>query len=229
MNEKDLDNKAIDVIASGISAAVGMVPLAGGFLSEIVKGVIPNQRQDRIVEFIKEINIKLQGMEYSLDKLENIFENYKYGAFTYKCLRNVVNEVYSEKIEYYRNICISGLTGEEKELNRKERILNIFSDMDYFEILYLKFYYYLKWYKVEQLEQIKKELGVTSLKPDYIMNMPRENFDQETFKQVTLNNLTKNGLLEQEIKNIGSHGKTKIDYKITNLGELILKEINLVQ
>ena len=229
MEERDLDNKAIDVIVSGASAAVGMVPLVGGFLSEIVQEVIPNQRQDRIVEFIKEINSKLQEMEYALNKLENNFKNYKYGAFTYKCLRNVVNEVYSEKIEYYRNICVSGLTGEEKELNRKERILNIFSDMDYFEILYLKVYYYLKWYNKEQVEKIKKELGVISLKPDYIMNMSQESFKQETFKQITLNNLTKNGLLEQEIKNIGSHGKTRIDYKITNLGELILKEINFVK
>ena len=59
MDEKELDNKAIDLIVSGASAAVGSIPCVGGFLSAAINISIPNQRIDRIVKFIKEINEKL--------------------------------------------------------------------------------------------------------------------------------------------------------------------------
>lgn len=228
MDKKELNPNAVDVITTGVSAAVGMIPVVGGVLSPLVQMVIPNQRQDRIVKFITEISEKLEEMEYSIEQIEKKFTNYKYGAFTYKCINSVVNDMYDEKIQYYKNLCLNGLTSEEIELNQIERILQIFSEMDYFEILYLKIYYYTKYYNIEQIKKIQNELGTRILKPNYTMNMPKEEFDKETLKQITLNNLSKNGLLDEQIKNTGNHGRTSVEYKISNLGELILKKIDII-
>lgn len=228
MNKKDLETNSTDIIVSGISAAVGLVPLAGGFLSELVQGVIPRQREDRIANFIIELSDRLEKMEMSIYNLKSIFSNYKYGAFTYKCLNCVVNEVYDEKIIYYKELCVNGLTNEEKELCRTERILKIFSEMDYYEILYLKFYYYAKWGNRIELNKIKEELGEIVITPNYMLNMPVEKRDSETYKQITLNNLEKNGLLEIKIGNIKSNSKPQVKYEITLLGELILKKIGVI-
>lgn len=228
MDKKDLETNSTDIIVSGISAAVGLVPLAGGFLSELVQGVIPHQREDRIVNFILELSDRLEKTEISVYNLKNIFSNYKYGAFTYKCLNYVVNEVYDKKIAYYKELCINGLTNEEKELFRTERILKIFSEMDYYEILYLKFYHYAKWGNRTELNKITEELGEISVMPNYMLGMTNEECDFETYKQITLNNLEKNGLLEIKISNIRSNGNPQVKYEITLLGELILKKIGVI-
>ena len=228
MDKKELNTNAVDIITAGVSASIGIIPYVGGFLSELVQNVIPNQREDRIVKFIIEMSEKLEEMNYSVDQLKEIFSNYKYGAFTYKCIRNVVNEVYDEKIQYYKNICLTGLTSEEKELIKTERLLSIFAEMDYFEILYLKIYYYTKHYNIEKVKETQSELGIKFLKPNYILSMTQEDFDKETFKQITLNNLIKNGLIEEHIKNIGNRGKTTLEYKISNLGELVLTKIKII-
>lgn len=228
MNKEQLNTNSTDIIVSGISAAVGLVPLAGGFLSELVQGVIPHQREDRIVEFIVDLNSRLEKMEISIDDLKNIYSNYKYGAFTYKCLNNVVNEVYEEKIAYYKELCIKGITSEEKELCRIERILRILAEMDYYELIYLKYYYYVKRANYVELKKITDELEIVSVIPNYVVNMSTESRNSETYKQITLNNLEKNGLLDIEIGSIRSGGKLQKKHKITLLGELILDKIGVL-
>lgn len=229
MNKEQLNTNSTDIIVSGISAAVGLVPLAGGFLSELVQGVIPHQREDRIIEFILDLSNRLEQMEISINELKNIYSNYKYGAFTYKCLNNVVNEAYKEKIAYYKELCIKGITSEEKELCRIERILKIFVEMDYYELLYLKYYYYAKRANYVELKKITDELEIVSVIPNYMLNMSTESRNSETYKQITLNNLEKNGLLEIELGNIRYSGKLEKKYKITLLGELILDKIGVLK
>ena len=117
MDKKDLNTNSTDIIVSGISAAVGIIPVAGGFVSEIVQNVIPNQREDRIVKFISDLSDELEKTKFSLEELKLKFENQKYGTFTYNCLRDLVNDVYDEKIEYYRNLCVNAITNDEKKFN----------------------------------------------------------------------------------------------------------------
>lgn len=227
MNKNDLNPNRIDIITSGVSSAVGAIPYIGGFMSEIVHNVIPNQREDRIVQFILEINDELEKMKYSLDDLSNKFENLKYATFTYNCIRSVVNDVYDEKTSYYKNLCIDALTNNEKNLIRCERVLKILCELDYYEILYLKYYSNVDNNMTKEMENIISKLGFKNLQPRYYINMNEEQMDEETYKQITLNNLCNTGLLQQEVK-FSFNGKSKhISYKITMLGNLILKKINI--
>ena len=43
-------------------------------------------------------------------------DDYKYTAFTYRCLNCVLNEVDEEKIKIYKNICIKALTSKKTEI-----------------------------------------------------------------------------------------------------------------
>ena len=68
MDKKDLNANSTDIIVSGISAAVGIIPVAGGFVSEIVQNVIPNQREDRIVKFISDLSDELEKIKFSFSQ-----------------------------------------------------------------------------------------------------------------------------------------------------------------
>lgn len=227
MDKSELNTNAPDIIVSGVSAAVGIIPVAGGFLSEIVQNVIPNQREDRIINFISELSDKLEEMKFSLKELKQKFENQKYGTFTYNCLRNVVNDVYDEKIKYYKNLCINAITNDEKNLIHCERILKILSELDYFEILYLQFYSDCIVGGTETMKSVINKLGFDILQPNYYLSMDETERDEETYKQITLNNLCNTGLLSKEVKLVGNTKREHVSYKITSLGRLILKKIDI--
>lgn len=225
MKQINLESNRTDTFVSILSSTVSYIPLVGSFASELVQSLIPNQRQDRIVEFVKNIDYELQNMKINFQELKEKFSNQKYGSFTYNCIRMVTNEVYEEKIKYYKNLLIQTLTDDEKTLVHNERILRILEQLDYYKILYLKFYSDCNIGGTKTMNEVIERLGFQFLQPTYMMSMDNKAFDEETMKQITLNNLCNSGLLNREIKWINNGKHQHISYKITHLGKLILKKI----
>lgn len=217
-----LNNDKNDYISSILSGALGAIPFAGPLLSEIINYVIPNQRTDRIVDFVKDLAIELEKQRVDIESLKTKFDdNYRYGAYVTNCFRYLTMEVYEEKISYYKNLCVSGIVGDEKNLIHSERILKILSDLDFYEIQYLRYYYDPRLAPTEMMKDVFNKIGFDRLIPLYNLGMEEEQRIEETYKQITLNNLEKNGLLEPIINLKSSHK----NYKITMLGKVILKKI----
>lgn len=229
MSEKDLESNKIDIMVSAMSVAVSFVPAIGGALSEIIHSTIPKQREDRIVNFLKEVDARLNELSITVSKLNNIFENSQYGVFTYDCLKTVANEKYEEKLKYYRKLYINGLTSEEDEMLNNYNIMMIISEMSYKEILFLKaFYYSYVGFHQNQKHEILKQLRILTLLPIYTNKMTQEESDKETYKQMIINSLEKKGLLNKRItqeKIFDRHTAYKETYEISHLGILILRKI----
>ena len=228
MNKKDLEPNKIDVITSVVSTAAGYIPIAGGVISEIIRMVIPKQREDRIVKFLANIDKRLSELEITVEKSQLIFKNTKYGGFTFECLRDVVNDKFEEKMVYYQNLYITGITSEEQEMLNMSNLMRLVSDMDYKEILYLKFYYYADYVDNQKIQEIQRLLNQGSIAPNYTMDMNQKELDNETYKQITLNALVNKGLLERKVEYIGKNRREKTKYKLTSLGRLLLRKIGEV-
>ena len=228
MNKKDLEPNKIDVITSVVSTAAGYIPIAGGVISEIIRMVIPKQREDRIVKFLANIDKRLSELEITVEKSQLIFKNTKYGGFTFECLRDVVNDKFEEKMVYYQNLYITGITSEEQEMLNMSNLMRLVSDMDYKEILYLKFYYYADYVDNQKIQEIQRLLNQGSIAPNYTMDMNQKELDNETYKQITLNALVNKGLLERKAEYIGKNRREKTKYKLTSLGRLLLRKIGEV-
>ena len=227
MSNSDLNNNKTDVIVSVLSASLETIPVAGSFLAELIENVIPNQRQDRIVTFIKELSEKVNELGITIEELKEKYNDPKYSMFSTNCLRYVANEVYEEKIEYYKNLACDAISNDEKTLIHDERILKILGELDYFEIQYLIFYDASAFLKQDIMDKTLERIGIKFTQPSYIFAMTDEEKDEETFKQITLNNLYYSGLLEREEK-YSSKGKFQgYKYKITHLGRLVLKKVGV--
>lgn len=225
MNKTDLQTNKTDIMASVVATAAGYIPVAGGAISEIIRMVIPKQREDRIANFLANIDKRLSELEITVEKLQSIFKNTKYGGFTFECLREVVNDKFEEKMVYYQNLYITGITSEEQEMLNMSNLMSLVSDMDYKEILYLEFYYYVDYVDNQKIQEIQQLLNQGSIAPNYTMNMNQKELDNETYKQITLNALVNKGLLERKVEYIGKNRREKIKYKLTSLGRLLLRKI----
>ena len=225
MNKTDLQQNKTDVITSVVATATSYIPVAGGAISEIIRMVIPNQREDRIAKFLTDIDKRLNELEITVEKLQSIFKNTKYSGFTFECLRDVVNDKFEEKMVYYQNLYIAGITSEEQEMLNMSNLMRLVSDMEYKEILYLKFYYYVDYIDNQKIQEIQQLLNQGSIAPNYTMDMDQKELDNETYKQITLNTLVNKGLLERKVEYIGNNRREKIKYKLTLLGRLLLRKI----
>ena len=58
-----LDNDWRDRAALVTKVAASLVPVVGGPLAELVTEVIPRLRQDRIVEYLRELDTRLATLE----------------------------------------------------------------------------------------------------------------------------------------------------------------------
>ena len=79
MPEYELESNEVDLTAQATRGLVGVIPLAGPILAEIVNSLIPNQRLDRACRFLEELNERLSLLEQeSLRKNElaiDLFED----------------------------------------------------------------------------------------------------------------------------------------------------------
>lgn len=221
--KNELKPNKTDFAVNIVGGIVGLAPYAGGLLQELIHDIVPNQRIDRIAKFVESLDNELHSINADLEKIkETLLNNQCYGAYFTKCLKIVSDEIYEEKINYYKKMCIKALTSDEKELMRLERIMNIIEQMDYYEIQYLRFYYNPSLARSEMQQDAIDKIGYEILVPTYSISMNEEAVINETSKQITINNLIKNGLLEEKI-NVRT-GRKK--YEITTLGRVILKEIS---
>ena len=70
----NLDNNKNDVAAFFAKGILGSIPYIGNITAEIITELIPNQRTDRIVEFLKILEQKVKNL---LSTRQNLIKKFK--------------------------------------------------------------------------------------------------------------------------------------------------------
>ena len=63
MDKGNLNTRREDIIATAWKGVAGAIPVAGPMLAEIVGSIIPNQRLDRVTDFLQELDKRLTKVE----------------------------------------------------------------------------------------------------------------------------------------------------------------------
>jgi len=247
----NLENNLMDKIAVAVKSLTGFCPYIGTALGEIICYYIPNQKLDRIIKYLKIIDVKVDEISEELknnkDKINLIETGFKSSA----------NSTFDEKCEWIANIVLHGLS-DDIEISIAENIIDIVSQLNYEQIVILYYHsnFYLKpWAEKEKFTNKFKQL----LNFINLFSSDREKYDllknKEKFNLSTLMNL---GLLEneKEIKKLPSFGISSSDfsrdikelqsqlyelnnnlidyfsqgrYRATDLGKLVIKAMSIVE
>ena len=133
-----LDNNWLDDIALVTKAAASLVPVIGGPLAELITEGIPRLRQDRIVEYLRQLNARLETLEK--EKVEHILADVEKidliesGGFL------AARATTSDRITKIAEIVFRGLREDEVDLIRRKRLLDLFGEIDDDEFLLLNAY-----------------------------------------------------------------------------------------
>lgn len=139
------DSSAIDLRAQTsdekmalLKGAVGMVPVFGSLLGEIVGVVIPNQKIERLTIFaelleskLKEVDTEVLRLKMRQEEFTDLFED---------ALRQASRALSDERREYIANILASSLTEEQISHAEEKKLLNLLDELNDPEIITLKWY-----------------------------------------------------------------------------------------
>lgn len=133
-----LDENLRDKLVAAARGSLGAVPFVGGLLGELVTSTIPNQRQERIVAYLKALAVRLGQIEtdrarealsdpHKIDSIET-------GGF------QAVRATSQGRIEQIAEIVFKGLQSDAAETIRRKRLLNLFGELDDDEVTILNAY-----------------------------------------------------------------------------------------
>ncbi|WP_155243252.1 hypothetical protein [Brucella anthropi] len=229
----NLEANCSDVGAMVVRSTVGLIPFAGPIISELITHFIPNQRQDRIADYVRRLNEKTERFD------RNAFRNtatttdgidlFEDGAF------QSARATSDERREYIANVVAYGLSGEQKERIEAKRILNILSQIDDQQIIILA-----SQHEKYLFDDDFRDRHENILTPPFAhFQSDEDEIAQEAMYDVALDQLFKLGLLKRQFKAPRSTSDLSFDPKtgmlkstgksISAMGRLILRRIGLTE
>ena len=231
---KDIEssNKS-DLIASAGKSVVGAVPFVGPLLSELVDSLIPNQRVDRLIKYVTELERRLSGTEEASLRLK--IQNEEYLILIEDGYIYASRAITDERRFYIASIVASGLTHEEIEVNSSKYFLRLLSELNDTEIIWLRFYLHptiggdrdFRGKHANVLEPARAYIGA-----------PETELNKSALQDSYKDHLERLGLIQSHIRtdhetgmpNFDSFsGKPEVSYRdITQLGRMLLHQIGII-
>ena len=213
-NVEALDPQKRDYVASAAKAALGAVPFAGSLLIELAGTVIPNQRINRIVSFVKTLERRLSNLEQEF--VQSQLNDEDFTDLLEEGLRQASRSLSEERREYISSLISNSLSSKDIEYLESKHLLKILDDLNDIEVIWLQYFQKKRTQKEaselqDKYPDILKPIRITQKTPQSVR-------DKSTLQDSYKEHLSQLGLLERREKR----------YIITTLGKLLSREIGLI-
>jgi hypothetical protein len=218
----DLSNKTSDyaamliknLVASGVPVVLPMFTFLAPYLGDLIANVIPQQRIDRVVNFVKLQSEKLEKLDKNLqDKIKETMLDPETVPFMEKLLKMVVESETEQKRKYLASVLKNGLS-VEIDVAHRASLLKIIEQLEDLDILrlygasldeYDQEKYEAFWYKYENIFYFE----------------PEWDDDEEADRKAMFSRMPTDKLIRLDLLN-----GDKIDAGATRLGKEILSFID---
>lgn len=226
-NNNKEDNLAM--IAKGL---IGAIPIAGPLAAEVIGNIIPNQRIDRISDYLKILDKKLEGISKLV--IESKLKQEDFVDLFEDSLINASRALSSERKEYIASIIKNSIVNDDLSYIEEKKIMYIVSQLNDIEIIKLK-HHTLIGQEQKQFFELHKE--ILSIPFVHIKSEEHE-INQKAVYDTYKNNLVSLQLLNPRYKRAKNNELPQFDdktgmmkssgYNVTSLGRLILKYLELM-
>lgn len=225
---------AIDLIAALTKASVSLFdPNLGPYLAELVGMVIPNQKVDRLIKYVAELDKRLTHLEK--EPLPAQIQDETFTDLMEEGLRQAARSISDERREYIASLVANGIASTEIEYHESKHLLKLLGELSDIEMILLRFYLNTEFGRDEEFRE-KHQNVISPISrstgQDQIVN------DKRAIHDSYKDHLSQLGLLIKKIKTEHKTGQPVIGkwsgifdvagYQITPLGRLLLRRVGLV-
>jgi len=238
MDEKikpELAIQSTDIAVSALKSSLGVLPIVGPLMGELVGYTIPNQRFDRLVKYCSELEQKLGKLDNQF--LQVALQDENFTDLLEESLRQSVKSLSDERRQYISSLIANSLTQEKINFIESKQILHILGEINDIEVIWLRFYACPLLNGDNEFRQ--KHAEILNYERAHLQS-PRHVLDKETFQESYRDHLVQLGLLKPEYETMNFNQSTKLpiidpfsntlkiaNYEITLLGKLVLRYIDL--
>ncbi|WP_421978885.1 hypothetical protein [Roseivirga seohaensis] len=235
MSDKDnLENNRADFLAAASRSTIGLVPLAGPLLTELISGIIPNQRMDRLTKYIQELEKRITDVE------SDIFNRYKnnedFVDLTEEGFIQAARAITDVRREYIASVIVNGISNTSLNIADSKMLLKILQELSDIEIIWLRSYLDTSMGGDREFREKHKNILTT---PQIINVVDKEVIQKYVIQQSYKGHLERLGLVKSKISIDKATGQPQFDRvtgiartthtKITTLGKMLLEQIDLIE
>ncbi len=210
----DLSPNEIDYAMSAWSMAFGLIsPRVGPILAEVVRNIVPNQRQDRIADYVTALGDELGTLQQDVLELKMRTEEFAdlFRETAYQAAATPSDERHRRLAAFLKN----SLTHEEIRYEEEKKLLSLLERINDSELIILG-YYGTEMFGKKADEYFFRHEDIVSA-PMLESMMSEEEIRDATMKQEYRDNLCRLGLIAP--RKSGPEG-------ITTLGKMLLEYVD---
>lgn len=211
----NLGNQPVDKLTSLAKGIAGALPFIGPLISEVVGTLIPNQRLDRVVKTLQDLEQVVSGFKDGISNLNRHLHTDEGRDILEEALAQAARSPSKGRRERLALFLAHSLAGEELKYAESKKLLNLFRELTDPEILWLLYY------EVPPTMGSPHHRALTQANPEVLapvsrsMGSSQEEIDRGALQDSYKDTLARFGL----VKNDGR------STQLTSLGRLLLSYI----
>lgn len=209
MLPNELENNRTDLITSISKSVLGIIPILGSGLSELIGVLIPNQRIDRLTKYIKELEKKLDNL--SSEKLKEFLKNEECIDLFEESFIQASRTLSDERRSQIASMVKNGLDETLIEYSTSKYMLKLLQELNDQEIIWLR--YYLVQSPTDDKEFREKHKNILQ-QPEPFIGGEISLWEKKALTESFQNHLERLDLIRSK--------------KITTLGKMLLTQIGLI-
>lgn len=131
----DLDTNARDWLVSSMSAVAGAAPVVGSILQQVV-GLIPKQRSDRMVDYVR----RLEGRVTNIEVFRSSLQDERGADIAEKGLRQSAHSLSEERRQHIANLIANTLGSVDVDYQEQRFLLKLLGEINDTQIILLTSY-----------------------------------------------------------------------------------------
>lgn len=228
----EIKTLAIDYVASGAKAALGVVPFAGSLLAEVAGSIIPNQRVDRIADFAFKLQARIEQLEEAQVRSE--LDDEEFTDLLEESLRQASRATSEARRLYLASLVASSLSSDAVEHAESKYLMRVLGELSDIEVLWLRFFHEPTIEGDKEFRELHTRVFRHRVA---VMGSSREELDDHALQESYKDHLVRLGLVSEHIrkKRDGTPeydkftGKPAVSHRQASpLGRLLLRSIGMI-
>jgi hypothetical protein len=230
--EGSRQDKAVDLTVAGFVGLVGLTPIIGSLIAEVVSEIIPRRREARIISMLEKLSEKVIGLE---SEFEVKLRTPEYVALLEDGFIQSSKSLTAERLDYIASLLKNSIPEEDNEHIWHQKLLSILGDLNDAQVIILKRYSFHS-ADVEGIQSFIQQHQDILRVPTIVMGASDEDVEHLTRYNVYRDGLVSVNLLEPKYKKLSKSELPEFDYRtgrietsgyqITRLGRALLEFID---
>lgn len=215
MVKPELDTTTTDKLAAAARGIAAACPVFGGLVAEAVNSIIPNQKLDRVIGFLRHLDEKVSILDRDLSRAASRLQDERGLDLLEEGIVQAARALTEERRTHIGNLLARSLTQAELKYAESKKLLNLLRELTDAELLFLV-YYSESPYLGSDFHRDLMEKHPDVLRPaSRSLGIPQAEIDRGALREGYLSTLVRLGLLQQK----------ENQHSLTSLGRLLLRYV----